>query len=259
MTMIGRQAAKRAVANTLRVSGFDVIEFKNHIRIRHPDHTRRHIIFAENSYTMSQLKDNFIDMAGDPTDMLYYEFNTDYREPIYPETYVHIDTLKEWVRNVKLRNEPNYNKRLSDVEKENLVDSIAYKIARKIYYVGVRPKTMTDEEWDKATKHMRPPKGTFHKKTDARKENKDSNKFKYTKNWTYTSQVGGISDKEWARMRSVVKKSMISEEGYESKYFLPHSDLLSRRKALRKRKKQEFNLGLKVYDDRYKYRADGTY
>tara|TARA_R110002020_G_scaffold51224_1_gene145098 strand:+ start:556 stop:1368 length:813 start_codon:yes stop_codon:yes gene_type:complete len=48
-------------------------------------------------------------------------------------------------------------------QRKTLLDSVAYKVARKIWYVGRKPSSMTDWEWNEATKHMRPPAGSFGK------------------------------------------------------------------------------------------------
>ncbi len=86
-----------------------------------------------------------------------------------------IDKLKAWVENIKLagmsqreleleymkvnksENIPNW----TDKHKESLIDSIAYLVARKIWYVGRRSGRETDVEWDERTRDMRPLKGTF--------------------------------------------------------------------------------------------------
>ena len=47
-----------------------------------------------------------------------------------------------------------------------LVDRIAFKVARKIYYVGKKPITMTPEEWDDYTRNMKPEPGTYAKNED---------------------------------------------------------------------------------------------
>ena len=52
---------------------------------------------------------------------------------------------------------------LSDTQEEWLVDSIAFRIARKIWYVGRKPASLTDSEWQLITSKMRPKKGTFSK------------------------------------------------------------------------------------------------
>jgi len=47
-------------------------------------------------------------------------------------------------------------------DEKKRIDKIAYLVARKIWYVGRKPSSMSDTEWDKLTKHMRPVEGSFH-------------------------------------------------------------------------------------------------
>ena len=44
---------------------------------------------------------------------------------------------------------------------DRAVDHIAFKVARKIYYVGKKPPTMTPEEWDIYIADKRPEQGTY--------------------------------------------------------------------------------------------------
>ena len=63
-----------------------------------------------------------------------------------------------------------------------LVDSLAYMISRKIWYVGRKPASLTDSEWQLITSKMRPKKGTFSKN-----ERWTNMKFPYTQKWEYKS------------------------------------------------------------------------
>ena len=81
-----------------------------------------------------------------------------------------ISRLKEWVEQKKFLGKTHddlleeYNElkgreqdtRLSGQQRKNLIDSIALKVSRKIWYVGRKPAQMTDWEWNEMTKTMRP-------------------------------------------------------------------------------------------------------
>jgi len=109
---------------------------------------------------------------------------------------VNIDALKTWVRGVVFSGMTNrdlvneYNSltdrkittNLSNRQKGNLIDSLAYKVGRKIWYVGRKPSNLTDSEWDSMTKHMRPAEGSYGG-NDAWK------KFPYTEGYRYSSGV----------------------------------------------------------------------
>ena len=107
----------------------------------------------------------------------------------------HIPSIKEWGNKVKLNHmttqdlQQEYGKTFNkktpnlwnDDMREKLVDSIAFMVARKIWYVGRRPSSMTDSEWDEHTKHMRPHQGSFSKNEHW------SNGFPYGQEYTYRS------------------------------------------------------------------------
>jgi len=107
-----------------------------------------------------------------------------------------IDRLKEWVEQKKFLGKTQddlleeYNElkgreqdtRLSGQQKKDLIDSIAFKISRKIWYVGRKPAQMTDWEWNEMTKRMRPQKGSY-----SRNEKWTNMKFPYTQAYIYTS------------------------------------------------------------------------
>jgi len=108
-----------------------------------------------------------------------------------------IDRIKSWVKQKKFAGKTNedlleeYNElkgreqdtRLSAQQKKDLIDSIAFKISRKIWYVGRRPSELTDWEWNEMTKRMRPRKGSY-----SRNEKWRTNmKFPYTQAYIYTS------------------------------------------------------------------------
>ena len=107
-----------------------------------------------------------------------------------------IGRLKEWVEQKKFLGKTHddlleeYNElkgreqdtRLSGQQRKDLIDSIAFKVSRKIWYVGRKPAQMTDWEWNEMTKRMRPPKGSY-----SRNEKWTNMKFPYTQSYIYTS------------------------------------------------------------------------
>lgn len=104
------------------------------------------------------------------------------------------EIIEEYKRDLESPNrieDPNWTRRSDSIEmtsynmykiKDYVVDSIAYKVARKIWYVGRRPTSMTDEQWDAHTKYRRPEEGSFGDK-DYWKT------FKYDVNYKYQSGV----------------------------------------------------------------------
>lgn len=106
-----------------------------------------------------------------------------------------LDMIVQWVEDVKLAGksqkalEEEYM-RVFNVEKvgqwtnnkyDNLKESIAYLVSRKIWYVGRKSSGMTDEQWDELTKDMRPPEGSFSA------NEKWVNGFPYGREYTYNS------------------------------------------------------------------------
>ena len=67
-----------------------------------------------------------------------------------------------------------------ETTKRLLIDSIAYMVARKIWYVGRKPKDMTDFDWNELTKYMRPQEGSFG-------AGDVWDVFKYDENYMYSS------------------------------------------------------------------------
>ncbi len=81
---------------------------------------------------------------------------------ILPGTKVNWTALKNWVRTVKVHSDKELLDARIDTDKfERLVDGTAYKVARKIWYVGRKPASATPEEWDMSTQGMRPADGTY--------------------------------------------------------------------------------------------------
>ena len=108
-----------------------------------------------------------------------------------------IDRIKDWVQQKKFAGKTQgdlldeYNElkgreqdtRLSAQQKKDMIDSIAFKISRKIWYVGRRPADLTDWEWNEMTKRMRPQKGSYSKN----EKWKGRGGFPYTQAYIYTS------------------------------------------------------------------------
>lgn len=104
-----------------------------------------------------------------------------------------IEAIRQWVENTKVATSSNfilseefgkksgfiYGK--SGKELEQAVDEITYKVARKIWYVGRKPRWMHDDDWQKETKHMRPVEGSF-----SENENWGGN-FPYGETYKYES------------------------------------------------------------------------
>ena len=86
-----------------------------------------------------------------------------------------IGALKSWIERVKwadmtemdLRLEYNRHKGTTDLspltikQRETLKDSIAFKIGRKLWYLGRRSAYETDGEFNRRTMHMRPAMGSY--------------------------------------------------------------------------------------------------
>jgi long-subunit fatty acid transport protein len=86
-----------------------------------------------------------------------------------------ISALKSWIERVKwadmtemdLRLEYNKNKGTTNLspltmqQRETLKDSIAYKVGRKLWYLGRRSVYETDGEFNRRTRHMRPAMGSY--------------------------------------------------------------------------------------------------
>ena len=108
------------------------------------------------------------------------ESPADHHQMIEPGKYVDIDALRDWVRTTKINRDEDLQDALRyDVLKipvdlhglwtsslDRAVDHVAFKVARKIYYVGKKPPTMTPEEWDIYIADKRPEPGTYSKNED---------------------------------------------------------------------------------------------
>ncbi len=130
-----------------------------------------------------------------------YEYDADFEEKklftknryeemrgaIYPGKRVNIDAIENWVRTVKAFSDPLLQDVINTDLFDSYVDRVVHKVARKIYYVGRKPKSVTPEEWDDLTRDMRPAEGTY-----ARGESWGKNvEFPYTREYTYRSGYYG--------------------------------------------------------------------
>ena len=142
----------------------------------------------------------------EPPDTAIYKTSGQFPEEKLPEDWSrfilpatvkpNIERIKSWVKEKKFAGKTNedlleeYNElkgreqdtRLSAQQKKDLIDSIAFKISRKIWYVGRKPAQITDWEWNEITKRMRPQKGSY-----SRNEKWTNMKFPYTQAYIYTS------------------------------------------------------------------------
>ena len=108
---------------------------------------------------------------------LNQELMADGYQKIDPGKHVDIPAIKEWVMTTKIHRDPELQEALKydhlkissnlspywESSLDRAVDSIAFKVARKIYYVGKKPPTMTPEEWDIYIADKRPEPGTYSK------------------------------------------------------------------------------------------------
>lgn len=105
-----------------------------------------------------------------------------------------IESIRQWVENTKVGNASNITLTeefgeefgfigwgFSDKELAKAIDEVTFKVARKIWYVGRKPSTMTDMQWDEATREMRPAEGSFSK------NEKWINGFPYGETYKYQS------------------------------------------------------------------------
>ena len=112
---------------------------------------------------------------------LHQELMADGYQGIDPGTYVDIDALRDWVRTTKINRDEDLQEALRyDVLKlpthldrglwesslDKAIDHVAFKVARKIYYVGKKPPTITPEEWDIYITDKKPEPGTYSKNED---------------------------------------------------------------------------------------------
>tara|TARA_R110000851_G_scaffold89242_1_gene194550 strand:+ start:87 stop:818 length:732 start_codon:yes stop_codon:yes gene_type:complete len=106
-----------------------------------------------------------------------------------------LEAIREWVSNTKVGLSSNITLHeefgeefgfihgfgFSQQELDEAIDSVAYKVSRKIWYVGRKPAYMTDIQWQDETKDMRPVEGSFSK------NEKWTNGFPYGETYKYQS------------------------------------------------------------------------
>ena len=143
----------------------------------------------------------------EPPDTAIYKTSGQFPEEKLPEDWSrfilpatvkpNIDRIKSWVKEKKFAGKTNedlleeYNElkgkeqdtRLSAQQKKALIDSIAFKVSRKLWYVGRKPAQMTDWEWNEMTKRMRPRKGSY----SSNEKWVGRSGFPYTQAYIYTS------------------------------------------------------------------------
>ena len=153
--------------------------------------------------TTEEYVERYLDATIDQPRYLYdedFEMGSDLAnmgDMIRPGTRVDIEALEEWVRTVKINRDEDLQEalrydqlkvpvELSGEWKSTLdraVDHIVFKVARKIYYVGKKPKYMTPEEWDDYSRNLKPEQGSFSKnETD---ESWGERGFPYGPDYTY--------------------------------------------------------------------------
>jgi hypothetical protein len=203
-------------ANLLRDSGFEARKYKDEIRVVVPKGIGDvKIQKADNLLSLIKRVEGMFmpkeNIYEEPPDAAVYKTSGQFPEEKLPEDWskfilpagkniggkkADIDRLKEWVEQKKFLGKTQddlleeYNElkgreqdtRLSAQQKKNMIDSIALKVSRKIWYVGRKAAQMTDWEWNEITKHMRPPKGSY-----SRNEKWTNMKFPYTQAYIYTS------------------------------------------------------------------------
>ena len=152
----------------------------------------------ENDFMIGRTLDEYVDEWIDHyIDAPAYKYDEDFPvkgeyEPttamgIEPGTKVDIPDLKEWIRDVKIGQDPVLQDLMADGDMDKYeaeVDRVAYKVAKKIYYVGKKPPYMTPEDWDATTVHTRPQMNTFSRNEDA-----TIHDFKYGSDYTYRQGI----------------------------------------------------------------------
>ena len=196
-------------ANKLQNSGFSAKVVGGQVKVNLPTMTHNFSISDEED--MSKTVDRLVAMFR-PQENIYKEpsdrtsrgmvaleekLPEKWSDTILPaKRKVNIDALRRWVRSVAFNGLTNrdlvneYNSHanrtittdLTNRQKEGLIDSIAYKVSRKIWYVGRKPSNLTDHSWDLMTKHMRPPEGSYGGGDTWKK-------FPYTQGYKYRSGV----------------------------------------------------------------------
>ena len=198
-------------AKLLRARGFIARKYKGQVKVRVPkgigtikiEKADNLMSLVERISAMHQPKEKLYEEPPDTAIMKKSGQFPDEKLPEYYGRYIfpatvkpNISRIKSWVKEKKFAAKTNedlldeYNElkgreqdtRLSAQQKRDMIDSIAFKISRKIWYVGRRPADLTDWEWNEMTKRMRPRKGSYSKN-----EKWTNMKFPYTQAYIYTS------------------------------------------------------------------------
>ena len=199
-------------AKLLRARGFIARKHKGKVKVRVPkgigtikiEKADNLMSLVERISAMHQPKEKLYE---EPPDAAVYKKSGQFPDEKLPEYYgryilpatvkPNIDRIKSWVQQKKFAGKTaedlleEYNElkgreqdtRLSAQQKRALIDSIAFKISRKIWYVGRRPADLTDWEWNEMTKRMRPRKGSY----SSNEKWLGRGGFPYTQAYIYTS------------------------------------------------------------------------
>ena len=155
----------------------------------------------ENKIKENDVSDEYIDYSNDdkkPAPTLP-KYPDSYRKAIYPAGKSsptdqteggkpNIQMIRKWVEDVKLAGksqrelEMEYNTMYEqdslgvwdNKKMDRLVKSIAFVVSRKIWYVGRKPSSMSDSEWDNDTRHMRPDDQSYSKGEKGKKYGYDA-------------------------------------------------------------------------------------
>jgi|TARA_R110002051_G_scaffold181309_1_gene250811 hypothetical protein len=165
----------------------------------------------ENKIKENDPSDQYINFTWDKQKRLFNK-NTPYpdgwRKAIYPAGKSsttdnieggkpNIQMIRQWVEDVKLAGksqrelEQEYNVMYEQdsmngwnkKKMDNLINSIAFAVARKIWYVGRKPSDMSDIAWDEETQHMRPSDGSYNKGQKGRKYGETGSFKDVPENW----------------------------------------------------------------------------
>ena len=199
-------------AKLLTARGFIARKYKGQVKVRVPkgigtikiEKADNLMSLIDRITAMHQPKEKLYEEPPDTAIMKKSGQFPDEKLPEYYGKYIlpatvkpDIDRIKDWVQQKKFAGKTQgdlldeYNElkgreqdtRLSAQQKKDMIDSIAFKISRKIWYVGRRPADLTDWEWNEMTKRMRPRKGSYSKN----EKWKGRGGFPYTQAYIYTS------------------------------------------------------------------------
>lgn len=209
-----KKKVQKAAVYVIRKAGFTPVIVDGKIGVK----TAKGVVHPPENTPLSKLGSWFLNRLGNPKDMIYEEPDDDtinkgsidkrkeklpefYEGEVLPaQTKPNVSKIKEWVIEVKfkgmspieLRMEYNRTKGttsdapLTANQFNALVDSVAYKISRKIWYVGRRSSSETDAQWQRKTRHMRPAMGSYSP------NEKWTGDFPYDETYEYT--VGDIDE-----------------------------------------------------------------